>query len=120
MLLIDACVLSQEHHVCVLCAMADWMQSTPLINIVYLYVPWTEQAHNLKPSMASKLVLLCKTLHPDTLSVTVALHSLTRGGAGHETPLVERLFTLDQLPSSGYDVFVVSPFMFSSKPGRGG
>uniref|UniRef100_A0A673VQH7 TGF-beta family profile domain-containing protein n=1 Tax=Salmo trutta TaxID=8032 RepID=A0A673VQH7_SALTR len=79
---------------------------------------WFNVSH-LKPSMAvAELVLLRKTLHPDPLSVTVALHSLTRGASGLSVspPLEERILTLDQLPPSGYDVFDVSPFMFSSKP----
>ncbi|XP_070294059.1 bone morphogenetic protein 4 isoform X1 [Salvelinus sp. IW2-2015] len=79
---------------------------------------WFNVSH-LKPSMAvAELVLLRKTLHPDPLSVTVALHSLTRGASGLSVspPLEERILTLDQLPPSGYDVFDVSPFMFSSMP----
>ncbi|CAB1345181.1 unnamed protein product [Coregonus sp. 'balchen'] len=79
---------------------------------------WFNVSH-LKPSMAvAELVLLRKTLHPNPLSVTVALHSLTRGASGLSVspPLEERILTLDQLPLSGYDVFDVSPFMFSSKP----
>ncbi|CAG5966130.1 unnamed protein product [Menidia menidia] len=51
----------------------------------------------LDPSMlGAELVLFRKTLHPRPLSVTVSLHS------------VERQLTLDQRPSSGYDVFDVS------------
>ena len=79
---------------------------------------WFNVSH-LKPSMAvAELVLLRKTLHPDPLSVTVSLHSLTRGASGLSVspPLEERILTLDQLPLSGYDVFDVSPFMFSSLP----
>ncbi|XP_010888584.2 bone morphogenetic protein 4 isoform X1 [Esox lucius] len=79
---------------------------------------WFNVSH-LEPSMAvAELVLLRKTLHPDPLSVTVALHSLTHGAGGlRASPaLEERLLTLDQLPLSGYDVFDVSPFMLSPKP----
>ncbi|KAJ8008242.1 hypothetical protein DPEC_G00102770 [Dallia pectoralis] len=73
----------------------------------------------LKPSMAvAELVLLRNILHPHSLSVTVALHSLTHGVGGLRESLVleERLLSLDQPPFSGYDVFDVSPFMLSSEP----
>ncbi|XP_039997464.1 uncharacterized protein LOC120797678 [Xiphias gladius] len=66
---------------------------------------------SLNPSMlGAELVLFRKTLHPHPLSVTVTLHSVTASkGALQETPaLEERLLTLDQRPSSGYDVFDVS------------
>uniref|UniRef100_A0A673ATB0 Uncharacterized LOC115438218 n=1 Tax=Sphaeramia orbicularis TaxID=375764 RepID=A0A673ATB0_9TELE len=65
----------------------------------------------LNPSMlGAELVLFRKTLHPRPLSVTVTLHSVTMlKGALNESPaLEERLLTLDQRPSSGYDVFNVS------------
>ncbi|XP_062305847.1 bone morphogenetic protein 2-B [Osmerus eperlanus] len=71
---------------------------------------WFNVSH-LKPSMTgAELVLLRKTLHPDPLSVTVALHSLVswEEGVTGSAPLEERLLTLDQLPPSGYDVFNVS------------
>uniref|UniRef100_A0A3B4TCE7 TGF-beta propeptide domain-containing protein n=1 Tax=Seriola dumerili TaxID=41447 RepID=A0A3B4TCE7_SERDU len=66
---------------------------------------------SLNPSMlGAELVLFRKTLHPRPLSVTVTLHSVTASqGALQESPaLEERLLTLDQRPSSGYDVFDVS------------
>uniref|UniRef100_UPI0037E995E7 uncharacterized protein n=1 Tax=Semicossyphus pulcher TaxID=241346 RepID=UPI0037E995E7 len=65
----------------------------------------------LNPSMlGAELVLFRKTLHPRPLSVTVTLHSLTAAQEVlQESPaLEERLLTLDQRPSSGYDVFDVS------------
>lgn len=57
-----------------------------------------------------ELVLLRKTLHPDPLTVTVAVHSLSPGGGNLSIsgPLAEQLLTLDQLPPSGYDVFNVT------------
>lgn len=61
--------------------------------------------------LGAELVLFRKTLHPRPLSVTVTLHSVTAAarGALQESPaLEERLLTLDQRPSSGYDVFDVS------------
>ncbi|XP_039679212.1 uncharacterized protein LOC120573508 isoform X1 [Perca fluviatilis] len=65
----------------------------------------------LNPSMlGAELVLFRKTLHPRPISVTVTLHSVTASqGALKERPaLEERLLTLDQRSSSGYDVFDVS------------
>ncbi|XP_029931618.1 uncharacterized protein LOC115376267 [Myripristis murdjan] len=73
---------------------------------------------NLNPSMmGAELVLFRKTLHPRPISVTVALHSLTGSeGTLKESPaLEERLLTLDQRPSSGYDVFDVSAVL-AAKP----
>ncbi|XP_019116690.2 uncharacterized protein LOC109139015 isoform X2 [Larimichthys crocea] len=66
---------------------------------------------SLNPSMlGAELVLFRKTLHPRSISVTVTLHSVTAShGALKESPaLEERLLTLDQRSSSGYDVFDVS------------
>ncbi|KAI3376648.1 hypothetical protein L3Q82_017084 [Scortum barcoo] len=66
---------------------------------------------SLNPSMlGAELVLFRKTLHPRPISVTVALHSVTASqGTLKESPaLEERVLTLDQRPSSGYDVFDVS------------
>ncbi|XP_029310736.1 uncharacterized protein LOC115023682 [Cottoperca gobio] len=66
---------------------------------------------SLNPSMlGAELVLFRKTLHPHPISVTVTLHSVTAlQGALEESPaLEERLLTLDQRSSSGYDVFDVS------------
>ncbi|XP_074479466.1 uncharacterized protein LOC141760509 [Sebastes fasciatus] len=66
---------------------------------------------SLNPSMlGAELVLFRKTLHPRPISVTVTLHSVTASqGALKESPaLEERLLTLDQRSSSGYDVFDVS------------
>uniref|UniRef100_A0A8C3B568 Uncharacterized protein n=1 Tax=Cyclopterus lumpus TaxID=8103 RepID=A0A8C3B568_CYCLU len=63
------------------------------------------------PSMlGAELVMYRKTLNPNSISVTVALHSVTASqGALVESPaLEERLLTLDQRSSSGYDVFDVS------------
>ncbi|XP_036407715.1 uncharacterized protein LOC118793596 [Megalops cyprinoides] len=65
----------------------------------------------LKPSMAiAELVLLRKTLHPEPLSVSVAVHSIfpQAGNLTVSEPLEEKLLTLDKLPPSGYDVFNVS------------
>ncbi|KAM4612404.1 uncharacterized protein ACJ7VT_012950 [Polymixia lowei] len=69
---------------------------------------------NLNPSMmGAELVLFRKTLHPRPLSVTVTLHSLTssEGALRESAPLEERPLTLDQRPSSGYDVFDVSAIL---------
>ncbi|KAM3857594.1 uncharacterized protein ACN63O_018635 [Diretmus argenteus] len=66
---------------------------------------------NLNPSMTgAELVLFRKTLHPRPISVTVTLHGLTssEGALKESSTLEERLLTLDQRPSSGYDVFDVS------------
>ncbi|KAG9274233.1 bone morphogenetic protein 7-like [Astyanax mexicanus] len=71
---------------------------------------WFNVSH-LRPSMAvAELVLLRKTLHPEPLTVTVAVHSLSPGDGNLSIsgPLAEQLLTLDQLPSSGYDVFNVT------------
>ncbi|XP_017260196.1 uncharacterized protein LOC108229053 [Kryptolebias marmoratus] len=69
---------------------------------------------SLNPSMlGAELVLFRRTLHPRPLSVTVALH----GVVAPQDPLEERLalqerqLTLDQRPSSGYDVFDVSELL---------
>ncbi|MEQ2175474.1 hypothetical protein GOODEAATRI_018300 [Goodea atripinnis] len=66
---------------------------------------------SLNPSMlGAELVLYRKTLHSRPLSVTVTLHSIiTSQDNLNEIPaLEERQLTLDQRPSSGYDVFDVS------------
>ncbi|XP_062300497.1 uncharacterized protein LOC134005592 [Scomber scombrus] len=66
---------------------------------------------SLNPSMlGAELVLFRKTLNPRPLSVTVTLHSVAASqGALKESPaLEERLLSLDQRPSTGYDVFDVS------------
>ncbi|XP_014880456.1 uncharacterized protein LOC106941842 [Poecilia latipinna] len=66
---------------------------------------------NLNLSMLSaELVLYRKTLHSCPLSVTVTLHSIITSLHNlNEIPaLEERQLTLDQRPSSGYDVFNVS------------
>lgn len=67
--------------------------------------------------LAAELVLFRKALHPSPISVTVTLHSVTVSqGAPRESPaLEERLLTLDQRPSSGYDVFDVSAVL-AQKP----
>lgn len=65
----------------------------------------------LQPSMTvAELILLRKTLHPEPLTVTVAVHRLSFGAGNLSIsgPLTEHLLTLDQLPPSGYDVFNVS------------
>lgn len=65
----------------------------------------------LRPSMTvAELILLRKTLHPEPLTVTVAVHSLSfgTGNLSISGPLTEHLLTLDQLPPSGYDVFNVT------------
>lgn len=58
----------------------------------------------------AELILLRKTLHPEPLTVTVAVHSLSyqAGNLSISGPLTEQLLTLDQLPLSGYDVFNVT------------
>ncbi|KAM3589923.1 uncharacterized protein V6R79_000052 [Siganus canaliculatus] len=69
---------------------------------------------SLKPTMlGAELVLFRKTLHPRPISVTVTLHSVTASlGALRESPaLEERTLSLDQRPSSGYDVFDVSAIL---------
>lgn len=60
--------------------------------------------------LGAELVLFRKTLHPHPLSVTVTLHSVTASqGTLQESPaLEERMLTLNQRPSSGFDVFDVS------------
>lgn len=60
--------------------------------------------------LAAELALFRKTLHPWPISITVTLHSVTVSQrAMTESPAFEeRLLTLDQRPSSGYDVFDVS------------
>ncbi|KAM7377652.1 hypothetical protein PAMA_014114 [Pampus argenteus] len=66
---------------------------------------------SLNPSMlGAELVLFRKTLHYRPLSVTVTLHSVAASqGALKESPaLEERLLSLDQRPSTGFDVFDVS------------
>ncbi|XP_072232621.1 uncharacterized protein [Leuresthes tenuis] len=66
---------------------------------------------SLNPSMlGAELVLFRKTLHPHPLSVTVSLHSViaSQGNLKESPALEERQLTLDQRPSSGYDVFDVS------------
>ncbi|XP_041078080.1 bone morphogenetic protein 2-like [Polyodon spathula] len=64
----------------------------------------------LKPSMKiAELVLLRKTLHPEPLTVNVAVHSIfVVGNSTVSEPLDEKALTLDELPSSGYDIFNVS------------
>lgn len=58
----------------------------------------------------AELILLRKTLHPEPLTVTVAVHSLSFGAGNLSIsgPLTEHLLTLNQLPPSGYDVFNVT------------
>ncbi|XP_022059188.1 uncharacterized protein LOC110957453 [Acanthochromis polyacanthus] len=73
---------------------------------------------SLNPSMlGAELVLFRKTLHPRPLSVTVTLHSViaSQGNLIESPALEERQLTLDQRPSSGYDVFDVSSVL-ASKP----
>ncbi|XP_023149409.2 uncharacterized protein LOC111584487 [Amphiprion ocellaris] len=73
---------------------------------------------SLNPTMlGAELVLFRKTLHPRPLSITVALHSIaaSQGNLNESPALEERPLTLDQRPSSGYDVFDVSAVL-ASKP----
>lgn len=58
----------------------------------------------------AELVLLRKTLHPEPLSVSVAVHSISLhvGNLTVSEPLEEKVLTLDRLPPSGYDVFNVT------------
>ncbi|KAK5610327.1 hypothetical protein CRENBAI_006857 [Crenichthys baileyi] len=66
---------------------------------------------SLNPSMlGAELVLYRKTLHSRPLSVTVTLHSIiiSQDNLNEIPALEERQLTLDQRPSSGYDVFDVS------------
>uniref|UniRef100_W5MYW4 TGF-beta family profile domain-containing protein n=1 Tax=Lepisosteus oculatus TaxID=7918 RepID=W5MYW4_LEPOC len=71
---------------------------------------WFNVSH-LKPSMAiAELVLLRKTLHPQPLSVSIAVHSIFCN-ADHLTvsnPIEEKVLSLDEPPPSGFDVFNVS------------
>ncbi|XP_066536363.1 growth/differentiation factor 6-B [Hoplias malabaricus] len=65
----------------------------------------------LRPSMTvAELVLLRKTLHPEPLTVTVEVHSLSTGAGNLSIsgPLTEQLLTLNKLSPSGYDVFNVT------------
>ncbi|XP_064199560.1 bone morphogenetic protein 2 isoform X1 [Anguilla rostrata] len=71
---------------------------------------WFNVSH-LKPSVVlAELVLLRKTLHPEPLSVSVTVHSVSLrvGNLTVSEPLEEKLLTLDRLPPSGYDVFNVT------------
>ncbi|XP_061106690.1 bone morphogenetic protein 2 [Conger conger] len=82
---------------------------------------WFNVSH-LKPSVAlAELVLLRKTLHPEPLGVSVAVHSFSPRGGGNlslSEPLEERRLTLDRLPPSGYDVFNVTGAL--ARRGEGG
>ncbi|KAL6118929.1 uncharacterized protein ACO6RY_03617 [Pungitius sinensis] len=71
-------------------------------------------ASGLNPSMlAAELVMYRKTLHPNPISITVALHSASafKGTLVENPATEERQLTLDQQSSSGYDVFDVSAVM---------
>ncbi|XP_030635047.1 uncharacterized protein LOC115816222 [Chanos chanos] len=73
----------------------------------------------LKPSMTvAELVLLRKTLHPEPLSISVSVYSISprTGNLSMSGPLVEQLLALDQLPPSGYDVFDVSAALTHYQP----
>uniref|UniRef100_A0A7N6FL47 TGF-beta propeptide domain-containing protein n=1 Tax=Anabas testudineus TaxID=64144 RepID=A0A7N6FL47_ANATE len=72
---------------------------------------WFNVSNSNPSMMGAELVLFRKTLHSSPLSVNVTLHSVTASqqGALKESPaLEERQLSLDQRPSSGYDVFDVS------------
>ncbi|KAG9334463.1 hypothetical protein JZ751_007661, partial [Albula glossodonta] len=71
---------------------------------------WFNVSQLKPPMVVVELVLLRKTLHPEPLSVSVAVHSISprAGNLTVSEPLEERQLTLDQLPPSGYDVFNVS------------
>ncbi|KAL6490591.1 hypothetical protein MHYP_G00009360 [Metynnis hypsauchen] len=78
---------------------------------------WFNVSH-LRPSMTvAELVLLRKTLHPEPLTVTVAVHSLLPGAGNLSIsgPLAEQLLTLDKLPPSGYDVFNVTSALMQQR-----
>ncbi|KAM8897453.1 uncharacterized protein AB9W97_008850 isoform 2-T2 [Spinachia spinachia] len=62
------------------------------------------------PMLAAELVMYRKTLHPNPISITVALHSASafKGTLVENQVMEERQLTLDQQSSSGYDVFNVS------------
>ncbi|XP_028851553.1 bone morphogenetic protein 4 isoform X2 [Denticeps clupeoides] len=78
---------------------------------------WFNISH-LKSSMTvAELVLLRKTIHPEPLSVTVAVHSMSvaTGSINVSAPLVERLLTLDQQPPLGFDVFNVSEVLVQQR-----
>uniref|UniRef100_A0A8C9S3W0 TGF-beta family profile domain-containing protein n=1 Tax=Scleropages formosus TaxID=113540 RepID=A0A8C9S3W0_SCLFO len=65
----------------------------------------------LEPYMAAaELVLRRRTLHPEPLSVSVAVHAVvpTAGQMVVSAPLDEQLLVLDRPPPLGYDVFDVS------------
>lgn len=72
---------------------------------------------HLVPSMsAAELVLLRRTLHPEPLSVNVAVHAASLSGPA----LDERPLALDRLSPSGYDVFDVSAALTWAKGLAGG
>nr|XP_006117889.1 bone morphogenetic protein 2-B-like [Pelodiscus sinensis] len=68
----------------------------------------------LKPSMRlEELVLLRKTLHPESLTVNVTVHSISmvQGNLTESDALDEKVLALDELPPSGYDVFNISAIL---------
>ncbi|XP_006117889.2 uncharacterized protein LOC102446275 [Pelodiscus sinensis] len=68
----------------------------------------------LKPSMRlAELVLLRKTLHPESLTVNVTVHSISmvQGNLTESDALDEKVLALDELPPSGYDVFNISAIL---------
>ncbi|KAF0039024.1 hypothetical protein F2P81_009508 [Scophthalmus maximus] len=73
----------------------------------WIWFNFSSLSHSM---LGAELVLFRKTLHPHPLSVTVTLHSVTASqGTLQESPaLEERMLTLNQRPSSGFDVFDVS------------
>nr|XP_055068714.1 growth/differentiation factor 5 [Misgurnus anguillicaudatus] len=79
---------------------------------------WFNMSH-LSPYMrVAELVLLRKTLHPEPLSVTVTVHSISAETANLSIsgPLVEQLLSLNKLPPSGYDVFDVTAAITKDLP----
>ncbi|XP_039613941.1 bone morphogenetic protein 2-B [Polypterus senegalus] len=71
----------------------------------------------LKPTMTvAELVLFRKTLHPQSVTVEVAVHSVyvSASNVTVSEPLDGKVLTLNELPASGYDVFNVSAILGQS------
>nr|XP_014351052.1 PREDICTED: bone morphogenetic protein 2-like [Latimeria chalumnae] len=74
---------------------------------------WFNISH-LKPAMTiAELVLLRKTLHPESLTVNVTVYSIssTEGNFTVSEALDEKVLTLDELSPSRYDIFNVSAIL---------
>ncbi|KAK1797024.1 hypothetical protein P4O66_008423 [Electrophorus voltai] len=78
---------------------------------------WFSVSH-LRPSITvAELVLLRRSLHPEPLSVMVAVHSLSPGAGNKRMSGLpsDQLLSLNELPPLGYDMFNV---MATLKPPR--